>query len=476
MEAPKHNREAEMAILWSILIDKDIVVDAVSQLEAEDFYDNDTSIIYKAMSYMAVKNIPIDLLTLKDQLEHMDIKLDNPKYKSDSDVNPFIKSNELIAVWWITFLTDLTEIVPTSSNYLEHIKTIKRYSQLRKIRQVVNLCNKNIDNNLWPEEVLKFLETWIRKVVSQQTSWDIYSLDEIMIERMEELAEGIEWNDSTKTLVTGYKDLDSMTWPMMPWNLVLVWARPSMWKSAFVMNVINNNMIQGKRIAFFSLEMNKREIVNRLISMHTDINSFQLKNWTNKPSNVDKEVFLEWRAKQHYHISEQLDELLWSKLFIDDSTNLTPKKIRARLARLTLEEELDLIVIDYIWLMKSDSKWLNKTNETWDISRELKILAWEHNCPVIALSQLSREVETRANKKPIMKDLRNSGDLEQDSNMILFLYREKAYDEFSFDDTLQVIVSKNRDWGKWTVRLEFNLQKQLITNCSKEKINSLMNN
>ena len=210
--------------------------------------------------------------------------------------------------------------------------------------------------------------------------------------------------------------------------------------------------------------------------MHSDVNSFQLKNWTNKPDSHTKEQFLEKRLKELANIEDNLSYLLGKQLFIDDSSNLTPKKIKARLSRITMEQELDLIVVDYIWLMKSDQKWLNKTNETWDISRELKIIAGEFNCPVIAVSQLSREVESRADKRPLMKDLRNSWDLEQDANIKMFMYRDKAYDEYSFDDTLEVIISKNRDWAKWTINLEFDLRKQLITECTPEKILEIKNN
>jgi len=128
-----------------------------------------------------------------------------------------------------------------------------------------------------------------------------------------------------------------------------------------------------------------------------------------------------------------------------------------------------LLLFYYIWLLKSDTRWLNKTNEIAEISREFKIIAWEYDCPVILLSQLNRSLETRWNKRPMMSDLRDSGSLEQDANQVLFLYRERAYDEFSLDDTLEIIISKNRDWARWTVNVECNMKKQLITDCTKEK-------
>jgi len=467
---PKYSIESEQALLWAMLIDNKIVHDVCSQLKDEDFYITNHQIIYRAIYYLAKNNKDIDLITVKDQLEHMDTKIDNPKYKWQDDINPFIKSNELVAIWGMTSLVELTEATAHSWNYLSYIETILRYSQLRKIRKVAQLCETNIDNNLWPEEVIKLLESWIRNVTRWFTGGDIVWLDEILFKRMDELSEWLQENKTDKLITTWFNLLDNTIWPFMPGNLILVWARPAQWKTAFVMNIINNNLSKDKRIAFFSLEMNHKEIVNRFISMHTDIDSFKLKNWTNKPDYIDKDEFLKSRLKQLNHIEDNLASLLNKQLYIDDSTNLTPKKIKARLSRITMEEELDLIVIDYIWLMKSDVKWLNKTNETWDISRELKIIAWEFNCPVIVLSQLSREVETRWDKRPIMKDLRNSWDLEQDANIIMFLYRDRAYYPDSFDDTLQVIVSKNRDWGKWTIHLDFNLKKQLITSCSKEKI------
>jgi len=469
IEPMKYSLESEQAILWAMLIDSKIIHDVCSQLSAEDFYDDVSQIVFKAIHYLTSKWKDVDLITVKDQLEHMDVKMDNPKYKWQWDVNPFIKSNELEEIWWMMVLMELTEITCHSWNYLSYVESILRYSQLRKIKNVAQMCEQNIDNNLPPEDVIKLLELWIRKITTWLTGGDIVSLEEILMNRVNELWDWLENNESTKTLITWFKDLDNMMWPMMPWNLILMWWRPWAGKSWVVMNIINNNIMKGKRVAFFSLEMNNREIVNRFISMHSDVNSFQLKNWTNRPEYIDKEKFMEWRMKQYENIQDKLSELIDKQLFINDSTNLTPKKMKARLSRITMEHELDLIVIDYIWLMKSDVKWLNKTNETWDISRELKIIAGEYNCPVICLSQLSREVESRAEKRPIMKDLRNSWDLEQDANMILFLYRDLYYDPESFDDTLELIVSKNRDWERGKVNVWYDLKKQLIFDLTKQK-------
>lgn len=809
MESPKHNLENEQAIIWCMLIDSSIIWDIISELDESDFYDFNTNILYKAISYLYGKQHDIDLLTVKDQLTSMPVKMDNPKFKWGSDENPFIRTNELEKIWGLSQLMEYTELVPTTINYPTYIKTIKKYSQLRSIKRVAQLVETNIDNNLSPEDVVKYLEKWLRNVLWKMDSWDnLLKIDDILQDHMSELAEWIEDNSSMKIIWTWFKDLDSKMWPLMPWNLCIIWWRPwagkchwewtkiimydwtlknvediiiwdkimwddsrprniialvrwkenmykinqnqaidyivneshilslrksrkewkynkgyiedislnnylmksnkwksnykwfklpfdfnkkfykdqiidpyllwlwlwdwssrkssiynwdieiqeyirsinnyvinesqynwciefkfskwdklisqlkelhliqnkhipkeyiitsrknrlkilawlldtdwyktsntwfeivqkserliddikyicdslwflnsktikiwriksiwfewkyfkltiswdtkdipllvkrkqitkkskfwivwhntwfkveSLWEwnyywftidwnnryllsdwtvthnSATVMNMINNNVLLWKKIAFFSLEMNNREIVNRFISMHTEVNSFQLKKWTSKPDNVGKKEFLETRQKQYEHISDKLWDLLDTNLYIDDTTNLTPKKIKARLSRITLQDELDLIVIDYLWLMKADTKWLNKTNEVWEITRELKTMAWEFNCPIICLSQLNRSLESRADKRPMMSDLRDSWSIEQDANQVIFLYRPKYYDEESFDDSLHLIIGKNRDWGSWTIQVWFNLKKQKLYDLTKEEKLNLSN-
>jgi len=466
---PPHDLDIERSLIWSMLIDWSIVSDVISEILIDDIYWLDNKKLYQSIYSLAIKEVSIDLMTVKDSLQSMDVKMQNPKFKWWSDIDPFIKTNELESIWWVTTLVELTEWTPSSGNYREYIRIIKKYSNLRKIQRVAKLCLSNIDNNLPPEEVIKFLEQWIRKATVDNKSGDIILLSEVLSERIEELADWLEDNVSQRTISTWFKDLDIKLWSLQWWNLTVIWWRPWQGKSWIVLNMIYNNILKWKRVAFFSLEMNKREIANRIISMVSDVNSFKLKSWTNRPNHIDKDKFIKWRTSQYEDIIQSIDWVMDKQLYIDDTTNLTPKKIKSRLARITMEEKIDLVVVDYIWLMKSDTKWLNKTNEIADITRELKIIAWEHDCPIIALSQLNRSLESRANKRPMMSDLRDSWAIEQDANQILFLYRDRYYDEFSLDDTLEIIISKNRDWWQWTINVEYNLEKQLITDCTKEK-------
>lgn len=461
---PKHNLEAEQSLLWCILIDWNIINWVLWQLTSEMFYDYRNKYVFEAMIVLAKQQVNIDMITIKTQLEQMDQY--DPTWKK-----LLWKINRLLEIWWITYLVELTEIVPSTLSYNQYADIIYEDYTLRRINDALNFWLHNIhNNNLNSQEVLKLLESSIRKIVTWKKLWEIKKIQDILVERMEEMADLDDFS-SEKILYSWFESLDSVLWPLMWGNLVVVWWRPWSGKSVFAMNLVNNAIRQDKRIAMFSMEMNEKEIINRFISMNTNIDSFKLKNWKQRPAWVSKEDFEKMRYNDYQNISEKLDYLMQSKFFLDTSSSLTINKIKSRLSLLTLQEDLDLVVIDYLWLIKHEWRWDTKANQIAEITSELKRMAQEFDCPIVLLSQLSRKTEDRIDKRPLLSDLKDSGAIEQDANIVLFLYREAYYDKDTDDKSLEVTIAKSRDWiANTKINLFCDLSKQYIRDATNMEL------
>lgn len=429
LKLPPKANEAEQSVLWSLLIDKEWFIIIWDLLTKEDFYDESNSIIYSVMFDLYKSNKPIDIITVKDQL-------DNKKF--------------LEKIWWINYLTELTDIVPTTANIYEYAQIVKNKSVLRKlIRSWNEIISFWYDEDKNINELLEKSEKSLFSVTQTFIKNKLVHIKDILTKRYEEFAEIHENPELLKNhrLAIWFKGLDhKLTW-LKWWDMIILAARPSMWKTAFALNIAQNIWFKNKSIAIFSLEMSKEQLTDRMVSSAIWVDSWKLAKW-------------ELEDEEFSKIWEAMEQLSQANIYIDDSAwwNLIDLKSKAR--RLKMESALDLIVIDYLQLMTNWNS-LNRVQEVSEISRWIKSLARELDVPIIALSQLSRAVESRPDKRPVMSDLRESWSIEQDADIIMMMYREEYYDEFTEKKGLtDIFIRKNRNWPTWAVELMFNRNNQ----------------
>ncbi len=432
LKIPPHDLEAEQSVLWSLLIDKDWFVVIWDMLNWEDFYDDNNAQIFEIMAELYERSKPIDLITVKEKLEAKKI---------------------LDKIGGMIYLAELTEIVPTSSNVYEYAQIVKSKSVLRRL---IKAWNEIIQ--AWYDEethINKLLETSEKSLFSVTQTFirnKLVHINDILSKRYEEFSEIHENPELVKShrLFTDFPSLDGKLGWLKWWDMVILAARPSMWKTAFALNLAQNIWYKGKNVAIFSLEMSKEQLTDRMIASAMGINSWKLAKWE-----LEDEEFMK--------IGDAMEKLSKANIYIDDTAggNLTDLKSKCR--RLKMESGLDLVIIDYLQLMSSWSWWgfWNRVQEVSEISRWVKALARELDAPVIALSQLSRQLETRPDKRPIMSDLRESGSLEQDADIIAMLYREEYYDEFTErKGVTDILIRKNRNWPIWNIELMFQKDSQ----------------
>lgn len=429
LKIPPHSLEAEMSVLWSLLIDKDWFLLISDLLTTEDFYDDRNAKIYEVMLELYIKNKPIDIITVKERLD--DKKL-------------------LDEVGWLPYIIELAEIVPTSSNIFEYATIVKNKSINRKLIKSWNEIilywydeEKNINELLEKSE--KSLFTVTQVFIKNK----LVHISDILESRFEEFAEIHENPESVKEhrLYTWFKSLDNTIWGLKWWDMVILAARPSMWKTAFSLNLAQNIWFNGKNVAIFSLEMSKEQLTDRMIASSIWINSWKL----SKGELEDEEFAKLWEA---------MEKLSSANIYIDDSAGCSLLDLKSKARRLKMEAGLDLIIIDYLQLMTNGNS-LNRVQEISEISRWIKSLARELAVPIIAISQLSRAVESRTDKKPILSDLRESWSIEQDADIVIMMYREEYYDEFTDRKWItDIAVKKNRNWPTWTIELMFDRTNQ----------------
>lgn len=429
LKIPPYSSEAEQSVLGSLLIDKDGFIVIGDMLIYEDFYEDANAKIYEVMLELYRLSKPIDLITVREKLN--DQKL-------------------LDSVGGISYLTELTEIVPTSANIFEYAQIVKNKSVLRRL-----IKSGNEIVSLWYQEdapineLLEKSEKSIFNVTQTFIKNKLVHITDILSQRYEEFAE-IHEDPSLVTehrLQTGYKWMDNkLTW-LKWWDMVIIAARPSMWKTALALNLAQNIGFKKKSVAIFSLEMSKEQLTDRMIASAMGIDSWKLQKW-------------ELEDEEFAKIGEAMEKLSAADIYIDDSAwgNLIDLKSKAR--RLKMESRLDLIIIDYLQLMTNGNS-LNRVQEVSEISRGIKSLARELDVPIIALSQLSRAVEWRPDKRPGLSDLRESWSIEQDADIVMMIYREDYYDEFTDKKWVtEIFIRKNRNGPTGTVQLMFEKKNQ----------------
>jgi len=436
LKVPPHSHEAEKSVLWSLLIDREWFIVIWDMLKPEDFYDDSHSLIYSSMFELYKNNKPIDLITVKEKLDWKKL---------------------LDKIGWIVYLTELIDIVPTSSNIFEYAQIVKNKAVLRKLIKSWNdIISFWYNEEATINELLEKSEKSIFDVTQVFIKNKLVHIGDIITQRYEEFAE-LHWNPETiknHRLQLWYKWLDFKLWWLKWWDMVIIAARPSMWKTAFCLNIAQNIWLKWKNIAIFSLEMSKEQLTDRMISSAIWIDSWKLAKW-------------ELEDEEFSRIWEAMEKLSEANIYIDDTAWWSLMDLKSKARRLKMENWLDLIVIDYLQLM---SNWnnLNRVQEISEISRWIKTLARDLSVPIIALSQLSRAVESRPDKRPILSDLRESWSIEQDADVVMMMYREEYYDEFTEKKWLtEIFIRKNRNWPTWTAELMFEKRHQKFLEIEK---------
>jgi len=418
---PPQNIEAEQSVLGSMLLSRDAIIDVSEILKAEDFYKESHKKLFDVMMEMFEKDIPVDLVTVVDELR---------------------KRNMLEAIGGIDYIASLSSNVITTANVSYYAKLIKEKATLRRLieasSEIMELSYEGDD----VETVLDIAEQKIFDIAQGRNTTNFSPIKDVLMNTFYKIEELYKNKGQLTGIPSGFPDLDLKTAGFQPSDFILVAARPSMGKTSFALNIAQNAaLLTGLPVAIFSLEMSKEQLVNRLICSTANIDSQKLRT-----GNLDEDDWMKLAAA--------MTPLSKAPIYIDDTPGIGVMDIRAKCRRLKLEKGLGLVMIDYLQLMQGRGKAENRQQEISEISRSLKSLARELNVPVITLSQLSRAPESRSDHRPILSDLRESGAIEQDADIVMFLYRDDYYHRDSEKKNIaEVIIAKHRNGPTGTVEL-----------------------
>ena len=422
-KVPPHDTEAEQAVIGSMLTDKDAIISAIEVLKEEDFYREDNKTIYSAILNLYNRAEPVDIITLKAELSSL---------------------GKLEAVGGLEYLAELPDKVPTTANVDKYIKIVEEKSLLRNLLKTANeIIKLGYDETQEVDVLMDQAEKKIFDAIQSRNQKGYSSIKDILVDTFTELEQLYNQKQHITGVPTGFADLDYKTAGFHNSDLILVAARPAMGKSAFALNIASYAATRGNiPVAIFSLEMSKEQMVNRILCSEAMVDSNKVRT-----GKIDDE---DW-AK----LAEASGTLSESKIFIDDTPGISIMEIRAKCRKLKLEQDIGMVVIDYLQLVQGSGKrGASREQEIAEISRSLKILAKEINVPVIALSQLSRAPEQRPDHRPMLSDLRESGSIEQDADIVMFLYRDDYYNEDSEKKNIaEVILAKHRSGSTGTVEL-----------------------
>ncbi|MFP8919464.1 replicative DNA helicase [Megasphaera indica] len=430
---PPQNVEAEQAVLGAMLLSHDAVIVAMEKLQSQDFYRDVHRIIFEAMEHLHRENKEIDVITLPDELKRMK-KLDD--------------------VGGLEYVLNLPNLVGSAANIEYYANIVAEKALARNlISTCTELTAEAYDGQKETEALLDDAERRILQLSDTKNRGDFASVGAVVEVTLDKITKLYENKAGLTGLPTGFRDLDRMTSGLQPSDLILVAARPSMGKTAFTLNIAQNvGVRQHKTVAFFSLEMSQEQLVQRLLCQIAHIDSQKLRTGQ---LNSDEE----WTR-----LTDACDKLYESPIYIDDTPGISVAEMRSKARRLKSEHGLDLIIVDYLQLMQGRNA-ESRQQEISEISRSLKALARELKVPLIALSQLSRSVESRQDKRPMLSDLRESGALEQDADIVSFLYREDYYDKETENQHItEVILAKHRNGPVGSVKLYFKNEFTLFLN------------
>ena len=417
-----HSVEAEQSVIGSMIMDRDAIMTASEVITSEDFYQSQYGVLFDAMLELYNEGKPVDLVTLQERLR-------------EKDVPPEISSLE--------FVRDLLDAVPTSANVRHYATIVQEKSMLRKLIKV----NEDIANTCYlarekTEDILEETEKKIFDLLQYRSTGDFVPIKQVVLNALDKIEKASKNKGTVTGIPTGFIDLDYKTSGFQPSDLILIAARPSMGKTAFVLNVAQHMAFkEGKTVAIFSLEMSKEQLVNRLFSLESKVDSQALR--TGNLTDEDWAKLIEGAAVVGK-----------SNLIIDDTPGISIAELRSKCRKFKLEHDLGIIIIGYLQLMSGGKHSESRQQEISEISRSLKAVARELNVPVVALSQLSRAVEQRPDHRPMLSDLRESGAIEQDADVVMFLYRDDYYNKDTDKKNIaEVIIAKQRNGPIGTVEL-----------------------
>jgi replicative DNA helicase len=422
---PPQNVDAEKSLLGAVLIDEETLADISEHVTVKDFYDKRHSIIYGGMMSLYEKHHPVDLLTLTDELK---------------------QRKELDTIGGSAYLTELTNYVPTSAHAEAYSELVAQKAVRRRlIKASGEISELGYDEQTTTQELLEKAEAELFSVSDQSLKQDLVSIESILTESFDRMEELHRNKGALRGIATGYHDLDNMTAGFQRSDLIILAARPAMGKTTLVTNLAYNVATIAKQpVLFFSLEMSKEQLVDRMLADASGVDA-----WNIRTGNLSDDDFSK--------ISEAMGELAEAPIFIDDTPGLSVLEMRTKARRAMHEHQLGLVIVDYLQLMQGNGNSNgNRVQEISEISRGLKLIARELNVPVIGLSQLSRQVESRSPQIPQLADLRESGSIEQDADIVMFIYREAYYNpETERENITDLIIAKHRNGPTGKVELYF---------------------
>ena len=417
-----HSVEAEQSVIGSMILDREAIVVASELITGEDFYNKQYGVLFETMVELNDQGSAVDMVTLQNRLK-------------EKDVPPEVSSLE--------FVRDLLTIVPTSANIKYYANIVAEKSTLRKLirlnEEIANTCYAGKESL---EFILEDTEKRVFQLVQKRNTGDFVPIRQVVMNAMDKIEAASRNNGAVTGIPTGFIDLDYRTAGMQPSDLVLIAARPSMGKTAFVLNIAQHVAFrQNKTVAIFSLEMSKEQLVNRMFSLESRVDAQHLRTGQLNDQEWEKLI-------------ESAGVIGRSNLIIDDTPGISIAELRSKCRKFKLEHNLSMIIIDYLQLMSGSGRSDSRQQEISDISRSLKAVARELSVPVLALSQLSRAVEQRPDHRPMLSDLRESGAIEQDADVVMFIYRDDYYNhDTEKKDVAEIIIAKQRNGPIGTIEL-----------------------
>lgn len=430
--------EAERSVIGSMMMDPEAIVAVSEILTPEDFYQKQLGVIYGTMVELFSEGKAVDLVTLQDRLKTKDIP---PEYLE------------------VSFLSEMVMAVPVSTNAAYYAGIVREKSVMRNlIRTAEGIANNCYLGKESLDEILEKSEKAIFEISGKRSNTGFESISKIVVDTITSIEMAAKNKGSVTGIASGFIDVDYKTAGFQNSDLILIAARPSMGKTAFVLNLAEYIAVRSKQCtAVFSLEMSKDQLVKRLLSMNSHVDSQAIR--TGSLSEEQWEMLFEGGRA----IAE-------SKLILDDTPGITVRELRSKCRKYKLEHDLKLIIIDYLQLMNGSSKSESRQQEVAEISRSLKALARELNVPIIALSQLSRQLESRPDKRPMLSDLRESGAIEQDADVVMFIYRDEYYNKESEDKGIaEIIIGKQRNGPTGTVKLKWQAELTRFANLANQR-------
>lgn len=419
---PPHSLEAEQSIIGSMIMDREAIGIALEHIDQHDFYHPDLKIVFSSIIELHNRNNPVDLVTLQDQLK---------------------KDDSLDRIGGVEYLSKLAMSVPTSAHIKNYASIVKEKSVLRRlIKTGQDIITDSYESKDDLEVILNTAEEKIFNIMQNRKTEEFSAISELINPTLNLIVSAHDNGDAITGISSGFVDLDTKTAGLQKADLILIAARPSMGKTALALNIAQHAAVKGKySIAIFSLEMSKEQLVNRMLCSESMVDAQKVRTGSLEDD--------EWS-----NLLSGAAILNDSRIFIDDTPGITVSEIKAKCRKLKIEKGLDMVMIDYIQLMSGSGNGESRQQEVSEISRSLKGLAREMEAPVVALSQLSRACEARADHRPMLSDLRESGAIEQDADVVMFLYRDEYYDKDSEAKGMaELIIAKQRNGPTGTVEL-----------------------